>query len=239
MNWRPLLLVAATLSTTLEPMAEAQGRSWDLLRTDFEANVDYTAEPVVKLNMPCAFDDWAKSIAWNFDDGKWENLSHKDDSGIVYSARIFSDGEVGTRRVAVSALVHCKGTPGNHRPHFTQGHEALNYTVHKQVPVESATFVGPDKDTIRSGKTARLRLMIAGFAPPSGTRVFLKSSKPAVANVPAYIVVPQGDATPGGDHDTYYLDILGETVAQPQQVDIEVWNVASAPKLTVKLNVRP
>jgi hypothetical protein len=183
-------------------------------RTDFEAGVEYL-EPAVVLIPPCHFDDWNKQINYNYPNGSWINLYHKDDSGVLYSHYIFpspgsSTGSVKTGTMGATGNFHCVGaTPG---AELHVGGTA-QFKVYPQEEVSSLEFVsgGP---TVKGGATARLEIHIANHAHPSGNRVSVSSINQIV--VPLSVVVTVTES-----FDEAFIDVPTNKVTKKTVVRID------------------
>jgi hypothetical protein len=150
------------------------------LRTNFELNIPYTS-PIITMTPPCPFDDWDKTINWG--DGQVETPSHKDDSGTLYSSHQYV--KVGTYTATLSISFHCKGYSGGK---VLVAVPPVQIGVFGRIPVFD---ISVSSSSVKGGDPITGTVTLAGYAPPSGTRVAIESGE--LAGGPTEVIVPPNE----------------------------------------------
>jgi hypothetical protein len=165
----------------------------DLLRRDYEIGVRYD-DAVASVVNPCLADDWSVAIDWG--EGKAATIPTKRDapqvpcggSGCVPEGgpyKLWSDhafAVIGTYYVRIEPRIHCFGTKGGAVPYPSE----FPASVYARVPLSRISL---SRSVAAPGDKVTLRVRLAGLAPPSGTRVFLRASPTSLPWLPEFIDV--------------------------------------------------
>ena len=171
-----------------------------LLLTDVESEIDYSDAPFAQFNIAsCEAINWNYTAEWG--DGK-VTASSKEETGSHYNDKSYRLRNLGVSTVWFShvyvtanvkagyvvkliARGQCAGTTNGS---FTN-QSAQSIKVWGRVPVKSIT-VSPS--TAKRGTSVHIEIQLEGTAPPSDTRVYIKSSPALFAALPPYVFVPKG-----------------------------------------------
>jgi hypothetical protein len=175
-----IMLLSAIEAQTIASVAFAGNKfQVNLLRTDFEVNTAY-AGPLFEITPPCSFDDWSHNVNWGA--AGTGRVSHPNERTIT-TDHIFS--KIGKHNIVLDLAFHCRDTA----PGKTSAMPAnFEISVHPRVPVCCFSI---DQRSLRGGEPVNGILTLTSAAPPSGTRVTIRSDNDAIPSTD--VVVPPGD----------------------------------------------
>jgi hypothetical protein len=175
-----------------------------LSRTSFETGFTYESEPIAEARISCQAYHWSVIVDWG--DGSPPELLghaapyHLGDRTAPGSYALLSTHRYlrrGTYKADVRLLVNCSG-----RDSKLVGHYGIDIGVYDHIPVKS--FAVADQSAKR-GSEVVLLISLASAAPPSGTRLFLRSDK---ADVFAWSVPYPVDVPPYSDQKSIVARVL-------------------------------